>query len=121
MDELAGVLAHELAHSAERHLADSMEKASKMQWAALAGFIAAALVGATTGNAEATTGIMAGTVAASQQMALSYSREHEREADQVGIGMMEQAGYNPRGSLTSLEKLKKALRALPGGRPRPIF
>ena len=34
VDELAGVLAHELAHSAERHLADSMEKASKMQWAA---------------------------------------------------------------------------------------
>ncbi len=108
VDELAGVLAHELAHSSERHLADSMEKASKMKWAALAGFVAAALVGAMAGSAEAGTGIMAGTVAASQQVALAYSREHEREADQVGISMMEQAGYNPKGSLTSLEKLKKA-------------
>ena len=108
VDELAGVLAHELAHSTERHLAAAMEQASKMQWATLAGFVAAALVGAATGSAEAGTGLVAGTIAASQQAALAYSRVHERDADQVGIGLMLKAGYDQRGSLTSLEKLKKA-------------
>ncbi len=108
VDELAGVLAHELAHSSERHLAAAMKRASKMQWATLAGFVAAALVGAATGSAEAGYGLAAGTVAATQQSALAYSRDNERDADQVGIKMMHQAGYNPEGSLTSLEKLKKA-------------
>ncbi len=108
VDELAGVLAHELAHSSERHLAAAMERAAKMQWATLAGFVAAALVGVATGSTEAGTGLAAGTLAASQHAALAYSREHERDADQVGIAMMLKAGYNQRGSLTSLEKLKKA-------------
>lgn len=108
VDELAGVLAHELAHSSERHLAAAMERATKMAWATLAGFVAAALVGAATGSAEAGTGLIAGTIAASQQASLAYSRVNERDADQVGIAMMLKSGYDQRGSLTSLEKLKKA-------------
>ncbi len=108
VDELAGVYAHELAHSSERHLAAAMKRAAKMQWAALAGFVAAALVGAATGSAEAGAGLVAGTMAASQHAVLAYSRDHERDADQVGIKMMRLAGYNPEGSLTSLEKLKRA-------------
>jgi len=108
VDELAGVLAHELAHVSERHLADRMEQASKIQWAALAGMVAAALIGATTGNAQAASGVIVGTLAAGQQAGLAYSRVQETEADQVGVKQMSQAGYDPRGALTALEKLKAA-------------
>ncbi|MCG8377561.1 MAG: M48 family metalloprotease [Chlorobiales bacterium] len=108
VDELAGVLAHELAHVSERHLADRMEQASKIQWTALAGLVAAALIGAATGSSQAASGIMIGTLAAGQQAGLAYSRIQETEADQVGVRQMSLAGYDPRGSLVALERLKKA-------------
>jgi predicted Zn-dependent protease len=108
VDELAGVLAHELAHVSERHLADRMEQASKIQWASLAGLVAAALIGAATGSSQAASGVIIGTLAAGQQAGLAYSRVQETEADQVGVKQMSLAGYDPRGILTSLEKLKKA-------------
>lgn len=108
VDELASVYAHELAHVSERHLAAQMKRASKLQWAAVAGLVAAALVGAVAGSSEAGFAAALGTMAATEQTMLAYSREMETDADQVGVAKLTAAGYDRRAALSVLQTLKTA-------------
>ncbi len=94
--ELAGVLAHEIAHVTQRHIARSVQNAGRVNMASAAAVLAAILIGATAG---VPTDAILGTVTAAQGLAaqqqINYTRSNESEADRVGIGILAAAGYDP--------------------------
>jgi predicted Zn-dependent protease len=103
VDELAAVMAHEIAHVSARHLANRIEQNKVMQIAVLAGMLAGALMGGKAGGAIAT-----GTMAAGIQKQLSYSRDDERQADNLGFKYMEESRFNPSGMTTVMKKLERS-------------
>ncbi|MEI8299274.1 MAG: M48 family metalloprotease [Pseudomonadota bacterium] len=107
--ELAGVLAHEVSHVTQRHIARSVQQASRASLGATAAMLAAILVGAMSGNSNVgMAGVMAGQSAAMQQQ-LNFSRENEYEADRVGIHVMASAGYDPNAMGTFFETLGRRM------------
>ncbi len=100
--ELAGVLAHEMAHVTQRHVAHNIEKSQKMGIFALLGMLAGAFLGGDAGQAA-----IVGSMAATQTAMLNYSRSDESDADQVGIGYLIAAGYPPQGLVDSFKILQQ--------------
>ncbi len=100
--EFAGVLSHEYAHIAKRHIAKTLEKQKYVNWTTLATLLAAALVpGAQAKGAALMTGL-----GAAQQMSINYTRENEEEADRVGAFNADKAGYGGLGTAEFLKKLR---------------
>ena len=93
MDEVAGVMAHEVAHVTQRHYSRSKEDFKGQGLLTLAGILAGIAVASQSPDAGAA--VMLGSQAAMLDRQLSYSREQEREADRVGMQYMAIAGYNP--------------------------
>ncbi|MDP6180049.1 MAG: M48 family metallopeptidase, partial [Desulfatiglandales bacterium] len=102
IDELASVICHEIGHVAARHLAHRIEQTKKVGLATTAGMLAGILIGGKAAGA-----IVAGSKAASIQKLLSYSRNDERHADQLGFKYMDQAGFDPSGMITTLKKIQQ--------------
>ncbi len=90
-DEVAGVMAHELAHVVLRHGTLQASKAQKFQFGALAGQIIGSIVGGNKGQI-----IAQGSHIGLGTYFLKYGREYEREADLLGAQIMARAGYDPR-------------------------
>ncbi len=105
-DELASVLAHELSHVTQRHIARSMEAQGRMTPWVIGSLILGAL--AASKNPQATQALVVGGQAAAIQTQLSYSRDMEREADRIGFGVLSEAGYDPRGFVSMFGKLQQA-------------
>ena len=94
--ELASVLAHEVSHVTQRHIARSIEarqKSSPLQIASLLGSILLAVV-----NPEAGMAALSVSNAASAQSSINYTRQNEKEADRVGISILANAGFDPNGA-----------------------
>jgi predicted Zn-dependent protease len=94
--ELASVLAHEVSHVTQRHIARSIEarqKSSPLQIASLLGSILLAAV-----NPEVGMAAISVSNAASTQSSINYTRQNEKEADRVGIGILANAGFDPNGA-----------------------
>ncbi|MBD3671696.1 MAG: M48 family metallopeptidase [Gammaproteobacteria bacterium] len=107
-DELASVLAHEIAHITQRHYSRGYEF-SKQQNALLAAAVIAALaIGSQDSNASAA--LLMGGMANSLASQLSFSRGNEREADWLGIDLLTKSGYNPRAMASFFERLQQANR-----------
>ncbi len=104
-EELAGILAHEIAHVNARHISQKIERSKKIGWATLAGMAAGVLIGV-AGGAEASQAVTKGSQAAGAAAALSYSRENEIQADQLGLIYLTQAGYGGEGLLKILKKMR---------------
>jgi len=102
--ELAGVIAHEIGHANARHIASIIEKSQKLNIATLAAIIAGAFLG---GGGEATAAIAAFSVAGSSSLTLKYMREHEEEADRLGITYLVSAGYYPGAMVDFLRIMKQ--------------
>jgi len=102
VDELASVLAHELGHVSARHLASRIERSKKIGMATMAGVLAAILAGGKAGGA-----LITGSIAAGIQAELGYSREDERQADQLGFKYARGAGFDPDGMINVLEKIQR--------------
>jgi len=111
-DEVAGVVGHEIAHIKARHIAQRIERSKKLSLASLAGILAGVIIGGKAAGA-----MMAGSVAASQALALKYSRADEREADQLGFQYVTQAGYDGWGMVSFLRKLHQMSLVSPGTPP----
>ncbi len=105
-DELASVLAHELSHVTQRHIARQIEAQGRMTPLVIGSLILGAL--AASKNPQATQALIVGGQAAAIQSQLSYSRDMEREADRIGFGVLTDAGYDPRGFVTMFGKLQQA-------------
>ncbi len=106
--ELASVIAHEISHVTQRHLARKMEANSRTQPLSMAGMISGvllALVNPTVGMAALTT-----SVAASQQAGINYTRGNEKEADRVGIQLLANSGFDPMGAPNFFNKLSEKYR-----------
>ena len=104
-DELAGILAHEISHVVCRHISDKIERASKVNLVALAGMVAGIFLGA-AGAGVAANAVTVGSMAAGQSAMLAYSRQDERQADNIGLQYLNDAGYSARGLLEILKKIR---------------
>jgi predicted Zn-dependent protease len=101
--ELASVLAHEIAHITQRHLARMLEQQSfsnPATLAALAGSILLSLASPAAGVAALST-----SMALNLQSKINYTRAHEHEADRIGISTLAKAGYDPYGMADFFSKL----------------
>ena len=95
LDEIVSVIAHEIAHVSQRHYqhrSDEKTKQLLMQAGGLLAGVAASKIG--DGDAAAAAAVMLGSQAMSANAAASYSRGQEREADRIGMQIMNQAGYD---------------------------
>ncbi|WP_272700859.1 beta-barrel assembly-enhancing protease [Desulfovibrio sp. Fe33] len=97
--QLAGVIAHELAHVSQRHVVNRIEKQKKIALLSTAGMLAGLLLGVAAGGdaVQAGQAIVLGSQGAATAAMLHYSQEDEREADHVGLNSLVKAGYNPEG------------------------
>lgn len=105
--QLASVIAHEAAHVLQRHIARLYASQGNTGLKTAATILAAILLSqqsAEAGQAALLTGI-----AASQQSAINFTRTHEYEADRIGIQLLTDAGYNPRGMVDFFEVLRRRI------------
>ena len=109
-DELASVLAHELSHVTQRHIARGMVNAQRSSLLGLAGAILAILAASRSSNADVVNAALIGGQAAAIQGQLNFSRDMEREADRIGYGVLAEAGFAPSGMAAMFDKLDGANR-----------
>lgn len=106
--ELASVLAHEIAHVTQRHIArkiQAQQKSSPLQLASLLGGILVAIA-----NPEAGIAAISATNAAAQQASINYTRSNEIEADRIGIQVLAHSGYDPDAAASFFGKLAERYR-----------
>ncbi len=117
-DELASVMAHEIAHITQRHILRSFERHKRMTIPRTAAMIAAALLGVADPSAgsAAIMAVQAGDI----QSQLDYSRAHESEADNLGMQTLVSAGFDPNAMPSFFEKLQQTSRYY-GGDSVPEF
>lgn len=109
-DELASVLAHELTHVTQRHIARSMVNSKNQSLMAIGGMILGLIAASRASNGDAAQAVIAGSQAAMVQGQLNFSRDMEREADRIGLDLMSSAGFSQAGMAGMFEKLDGASR-----------
>jgi predicted Zn-dependent protease len=114
-DEIAAVLAHELAHVSQRHIARRIEHGQQQTPWVIGAMILGALAANAARNADIASAAVAGGQAMALQGQLAFSRDMEREADRVGLDIMAEAGFDGRGFVTLFDKLQAAARLNDGG------
>jgi predicted Zn-dependent protease len=113
--ELASVLSHEISHVTQHHYARMMSGQRYDSLAALATVAVAIL--AARNNPEAANAAIIGAQAGTIQRQLNFTREHEKEADRIGIGILDKSGFDTRGMPTFFERMQKATQLLEGSTP----
>ena len=104
--ELAGVMAHEIAHVAARHAVENQTKASLLEYAALGGSIFLGGIPGMIYQNTAGIGLLG--------IFMKFSRSAEEEADKLGVQYMYAAGYDPGAMATMFEKLEAKNKKKPG-------
>jgi predicted Zn-dependent protease len=115
--ELASVLAHEIAHVEQRHLVRRFEAGSRLTLQTMGAVIAAILLG---DNPQASQAILSSAMAGSAQQQLAYSREHEQEADRIGLELLASADFDPRAMVSFFQVLHQQTRIGESGAPEFI-
>ncbi len=92
-DEIAAVLAHEIQHVEQEHISRMFDQQQKGLLPTLAGIVGALLVGSQ--SPQAAMALMTGSIAYQMEQQLAFSRDHEWEADRLGIDLLAAAGYDP--------------------------
>lgn len=93
LDEVASVIAHEIAHISQRHYQHRNNEKTKLLLTQIAGILASAAA-ASSGNGNAAMLAMLGANSITANQSASFSRSQEREADRIGMQIMAQAGYD---------------------------
>ncbi len=104
--EVAGVMAHELAHITSRHIAGRINQMQKISLLSLAGALAGVFLAQGKNTGDAGAALLSGTMAASQSAMLKYSRDDETEADHTGMKYLTAAGFPPQGMAGAFEIMK---------------
>ncbi|GIX24710.1 MAG: hypothetical protein KatS3mg122_1941 [Caldimonas sp.] len=107
-DELASVLAHELAHVTQRHIARGLTQQRQQSMLAIASMILGVM--AASRSPDAANALITGGQAAAVQGQLNFSRDMEREADRIGLGLLEGAGFSVLGMPSMFEQLQQVSR-----------
>ena len=113
--EVAGVLGHEIGHITQHHMARMLAQQKKDSIVNIATMVLALL--ASVGNPQLGSGALAAASASTIQKQLDYTREHEREADRVGMQILGDAGFDTHGMATFFETLQKGSRFSEGSAP----
>ncbi|HET9404465.1 MAG TPA: M48 family metalloprotease [Burkholderiales bacterium] len=113
--ELASVMAHEIAHVTQRHIAGMIAQQKQSTVTALASLAAALLLSRVSGDA-AQAAFAFGQAGAIQSQ-LNFTRENERDADRAGLQILDQAGFDPHAMASFFERLQRATRVYEGGAP----
>lgn len=113
--ELASVLAHEIAHVDQHHIARMVGKRQQTSMIMLASMLLAVL--AARDSPDLAQAAVAGGAAAGAQTQLSYSRDFEREADRLGLRSLEAAGFDVRGMPSFFERLQRESRLYENNAP----
>ena len=106
--QLASVMAHEISHVTQRHLARAMEeqkRSAPLTWVGALGSILLAMA-----NPQAGMAALTGTLAGTQQGIISFTQGNEQEADRIGIQVLQRAGFDPQAMPAFLEKLADQTR-----------
>ena len=106
--ELASVIAHEISHVTQDHIARMVAAQSQSYWPTMAALALAIL--ASRSNAQVASAAIASTQAYSMQNQLNYTRDYEREADRLGYDMLSRAQFDPRGMSGFFNRLQRASR-----------
>lgn len=106
--ELAGVMAHEIAHITQKHMSRTIASASKQRLTTAVALLAAVLIGQNV--PQLTEAAIATTLAANAQLQINFTRAHEKEADYIGIKTLANAGFDPNGMPAFFERMQKATR-----------
>lgn len=117
-DQLASVVAHELAHLSQRHFARRLEAQKKTSLGTMAGLLAGIILAATAGG-DAGMAAMTMTQAAALESQLRYSRQNEQEADRQGMRTLYESGRDPGAVAEMFERMMAATRYT--GRRPPEF
>ena len=113
--ELASVLAHEMAHVTQRHIARMFERERQSSIFSIAALVLAVL--AARSNPQAVGGIVSLGESVQMHQMLGFSRDAEREADRIGLETLGGAGFYPPDMANFFERLQKASRLYEGGAP----
>ena len=111
--ELMSVIAHEIGHAASRHIADRIEKSSKVN----ASSAAMALAGILLGAGPVSEALITGSLAAGTTMNLKFSRQDEEEADRLAYKYMQELHRNPESMVSMLRKMYRIDRYRQGQVP----
>jgi predicted Zn-dependent protease len=131
--EVAGVMAHEIAHVSQRHVLRSVERARKDQVPILLAMLGAIAASQAVDSGRSSSGrsdnsasnaaaaAVTGAMALMQQRQIDYTRSNESEADRVGIQTLARAGYEPHGMADFFERMHRAQRGNRGGYQLPEY
>ena len=106
--QLASVVAHEISHVTQRHLARAMEEQQRnapLTWVGALGSILLAMASPQAGMAA-----LSGTLAGTQQGIISFTQQNEQEADRIGIQVLQRAGFDPEAMPAFMQKLADTSR-----------
>lgn len=106
--ELAGVLAHEIAHVTQKHLVRAYDSASRMSLPAAAAILAAILIG--TQNSDAGAAALMSVQAGTIQQQINFTRSNEHEADRIGMQTLSRSEFDPMGMPGFFERLYQSTR-----------
>lgn len=117
--ELASVLAHEIGHVTQRHIARMMSEQKSTGPALLAAMLLAIVASRSAGasGAALSQAAVTGAQAGALQQQLNFSRDAEREADRVGFQTLTSSGFAPQGMPDFFQRLQKASRLYDNNAP----
>lgn len=108
--ELAGVMAHEVAHVTQRHVARRVEASKGMSLVGLAAFLGAIAIASSGVSSDTAQAAIMSSQALVQQQQINFTRANEYEADRVGIQTLADAGFDPEGMVSFFEKMQRESR-----------
>ncbi|KRG74527.1 peptidase [Stenotrophomonas ginsengisoli] len=123
-DEVAAVLAHEVAHVTQQHVLRGVERAQRDQIPILLGMLAAVIAAQQAGGSSAGEATMASITSAMglmQQRQINYTRSNESEADRLGIRTLARSGYDVDAMAGTFQRMEAATRSNTGGYQTPEF
>jgi len=106
-DELAGVLAHEIAHVTQRHIARAIHASSRQSLLSTAIMLGAMIAGAVGGDTDVMQAGMAVAQGTAAQQQINFTRSNEHEADRVGISALADAGFDPYGMASFFDVMSR--------------
>ncbi|NLB12404.1 MAG: M48 family metalloprotease, partial [Gammaproteobacteria bacterium] len=120
-DEVAAVLAHEIAHVTQRHVLRAVEQAQRDQLPIMLGMLGAILAASQSGSGDGIQAAIAGGMSLMAQRQINYTRSNEHEADRLGIQTLARAGYEPVAMADFFARMERQMRGNTGGAQLPEY